>query len=327
MQTKNLLRRTLLKLAAAVALGLGAGSLATPALAADLMPIATPKLPAQKSIKIFGANIQYYEFGKAGDGKPTLVLLHGGGSSAAGDWGQVMPELAKTHHVLALDHLGFGKSDKPFIQYGIQTWVDFVGEFLREKGVKDGFMLAGESLGGWISAKYSIEALSNAPVPGPSFVLPKPGRLVLCDAAGYRDLMAPMFEKKAEGTGIGAGPSVMGQKYLLAGIFHAPKFSDEAAVRRGMAWSLAKGDSYTLSSFMASPAILNEAVDGQLGAINIPTLVVWGEHDMLVPKVFGERFAKDIAGAKLVLMPDTAHAPMIETPAAFLEAVRDFLKP
>jgi len=43
--------------------------------------------------------------------------------------------------------------------------------------------------------------------------------------------------------------------------------------------------------------------------------------------VFGERYAKDIKGAKLVVMPDTAHAPMIETPAAFLNAVRDFLKP
>ena len=311
--------------ATAVAVAAATATLALPAQAADLNAVAGPKLPAQKSIKIFGANIQYYEFGRADDGKPTLVLLHGGGSSAAGDWGQVMPELAKTHHVLALDHLGFGKSDKPFIQYGIQTWVDFLGEFLREKKVADGFMLSGESLGGWIAAKYSIQALGNAPVPGPSFVLPKPGRLVLADAAGYRDLFAPMLEKKDNG--IGAGPSVMGQKFLLAGIFHNPKMSDETAVRRGMAWSLAKGDSYTLNSIMSNPAILNEAVDGQLGAINIPTLVVWGEHDKLVPMVFGERYAKDIKGAKLVVMPDTAHAPMIETPAAFLNAVRDFLKP
>jgi len=306
-------RRQWLALAAATAL-------TGPALAA------APALPAQKTLKLFGARIRYHELGRPG-AKPTLVLLHGLGSSAAGDWGQVMPQLAKTHHVLALDHLGFGNSDKPFIQYGIQIWVDFLGEFLREKKVAD-FMLMGESLGGWIAAQYTLQALRGTAI-GASFALPRPTRLVLCDAAGFREALSWRFDKPAAPDAVpsrvGAGPSLAGEKALLARIFRAPSFNTEDAIRRGMGWSLSKGDSHTIASVYADPAILNESVDGQLGEITIPTLVVWGEHDELLPLKLGQRFAAEIPGARLAVVAGSGHAPMIETPQAFLAVLGDFL--
>lgn len=285
-------------------------------------------LPAQKTLTLFGARIRYHELGRPG-AKPTLVLLHGLGSSAAGDWGQVMPQLAETHHVLALDQLGFGNSDKPFIQYGIQIWVDFLGEFLREKKVAD-FMLMGESLGGWIAAQYTLQALRGeaGQTIGASFTLPRPTRLVLCDAAGFREALGWRFDKPAGAPApsrVGAGPSLAGEKALLARIFHAPSFNTETSIRRGLGWSLSKGDSHTIASVYADPAILNESVDGQLGEIGIPTLVVWGQHDELLPLALGQRFAAEIPGARLVVVPDSGHAPMIETPKAFLAALGDFL--
>ena len=290
-------------------------------------PTLAAALPAQKTLKLFGARIRYYELGRPG-AKPTLVLLHGLGSSAAGDWGQVMPQLAKTHHVLALDLLGFGNSDKPFIQYGIQIWVDFLGEFLREKKVTD-FMLMGESLGGWIAAQYTLQALRGDAI-GASFALPRPARLVLCDAAGYREALSWRFDKPAAvpdapPSRVGAGPSLAGEKALLARIFRAPSFNTEDAIRRGMGWSLSKGDSQTIASVYADPLILNESVDGQLSEVTIPTLIVWGAHDELLPLKLGQRFAAEIPGARLVIVPDTGHAPMIETPQAFLAALGDFL--
>ncbi len=293
-------------------------------------------LPAPKTVKLFGARIRYHELG-AGRGKPVLVLLHGLGSSAAGDWGAVMPELARTHHVLAPDQLGFGGSDKPFIPYGIQIWVDVLGEFLRAKGVADDFALMGESLGGWVAAQYAVQAL-RGDAAGPSFVLPKPGRLVLCDAAGFRETMASRFEpppaaasaapSRASTAGAGGGgPSLAGEKALLGRIFRSPAFSTDAEVRRGLAWSLSKGDSHTIAAFGANPAILDEAIDGQLGDITVPTLVVWGAHDALVPLALGERWAREIPGARLVVVPAVGHAPMIEAPQAFLAALGDFLMP
>ena len=287
---------------------------------------AAPRLPAQKTLTLFGARIRYHELGERGR-QPTLVLLHGLGSSAAGDWGQVMPRLARTHHVLAPDQLGFGNSDKPFIPYGVQTWVDFLGEFLREKKVGE-FVLMGESLGGWIAAQYTLQALRGEAV-GASFVLPKPSRLVLADAAGLRDgANEPRSENPAPAASApGPGPSLAKQKALLASIFHAPSFSSEESVRRGMGWSLSKGDSHTIASVLDNPAFANDSLDGRLAGITIPTLVVWGEYDQLIPLAKGRRLAAEIPGARLVVVPDAGHAPMIETPSAFLAALGNFLEP
>jgi len=321
-------RRGWLALAAAAAVSTSASVLAGPVFAG------VPRLPAQKTLTLFGARIRYHELGERAR-RPTLVLLHGLGSSAAGDWGQVMPQLARTHHVLAPDQLGFGNSDKPFIPYGIQTWVDFLGEFLREKKVGE-FVLMGESLGGWIAAQYTLQALRGEAV-GASFVLPRPSRLVLADSAGLRDSLdeakadrAPSAPASAASGGVpmpGPGPSLAKQKALLASIFHAPAFSSEDAVRRGMAWSLAKGDSHTIAAVLDNPAVMNDSLDGRLGGITVPTLVVWGQYDELIPLSKGRRMAAEIPGARLVVVPDAGHAPMIETPAAFLAALGDFLQP
>ncbi|TWB63622.1 pimeloyl-ACP methyl ester carboxylesterase [Nitrospirillum viridazoti] len=274
-----------------------------------------------QTIRLFGASIKYYEAGQG----PTLVLVHGLGSSATGDWGKVMADLAKTHHVLALDQLGFGASDKPMIDYAIQTWVDFLGEFLRQKKVTD-FTLMGESLGGWISAQYTIQALDGIAA-DPAFALPKPTRLVLCDAAGRHDTMAKAFGPKP--TGADAPPpaaSLAGQKAMLGAIFHDPRWSNgPAALKRGFAWSLSKGDAWTIHAVYSNPALLNETVDGKLKDITIPTLVVWGAEDKLLPPADGQFYADGIPGAKLVTIPDSGHAPMIETPKAFLAAVEPFL--
>src|SRR5450631_169692 len=92
----------------------------------ETLAAGTAELPGQKTVAIFGQRIAYYE---AGSG-PTVVLLHGLGSNAAADWGACIAPIAARHHVLAPDQLGFGASDKPMVDYGIQTWVDMLGEFI-----------------------------------------------------------------------------------------------------------------------------------------------------------------------------------------------------
>ncbi len=273
-----------------------------------------PDLSAPRSTVLFGQKILYYDVGAG----PTVVLLHGLGSSAKGDWGRCIPALSAHHRVLALDQLGFGGSDKPFIDYGIQTWVDFLGEFLRER--KPGsFTLAGESLGGWIAAQYAIQALGSAPAAGPAFALPKPSRLILADAAGHLGLAKKVSENS------GGVASLAGAKALLSSVFHGAAWRTDDAVRSDFAWSLGKGDTWTIHAFSSNPAIRAEAVDGKLGAITIPTLVVWGQYDGLVPLEDGKDFAARIAGARLVVIPDCGHAPCIENPRAFLDAIQPFL--
>jgi pimeloyl-ACP methyl ester carboxylesterase len=296
-------------------LAIGAALLAP----ARASPTPEADLPAQKTATLFGAAIRYYDLGSG----PVVVLVHGLGSSAKGDWGKVMLPLAQTHRVLALDQLGFGNSDKPQIDFGIQTWVDFLGEFLRQNQVSD-FTLVGESLGGWISAQYTIQALRGVAA-GPSLALPKPSRLVLSDSAGLHATMQRLFAPPAAGKKRVVDASLAGEKQLLASVFYSPSYHTDQALRDGLAWSLAKGDAWAIRA-VRNPALLNETVDGQLGAITIPTLVIWGAHDSLLPLKDGRYFAARIRGAEFKIIADSGHAPMIETPDAFLAALQPFLR-
>jgi pimeloyl-ACP methyl ester carboxylesterase len=270
-------------------------------------------LPAQKSATVFGQSIRYIDVGSG----PVVVLLHGLGSSGPGDWGRVILPLSAHHRVLAPDLLGFGASDKPLIDYRIQTWVDFVGEFLRQANVTH-FTLVGESLGGWISAQYAIQSLGGVSA-GDSFVLPRPDRLVLCDAAGHAHHggAAPAFPLDTS--------SLEGSRNLLRAIFYGPSFSTDPAVRAFFEHSLSKGDGYTTHSFISNPGVAAEFVDGKLGGVNVPTLVIWGEHDAIVPLDDGRDYAAKIPGARMVVIPESAHAPCIEKPEAFLAALLPFL--
>lgn len=273
-------------------------------------------LPPQHSIAVFGTKIAYYEAGSGHE----VVLIHGYGSSAKGDWGKVIPVLSQHYHVIALDLLGFGNSDKPFITYGVQTWVDVVGEFLRLKHVSH-FTLAGESLGGWIAARYAIEASRGDTPGGEDLLLPRPDRLILSDAAGVHATMSGFF---LPGHSLDGSASLNSERGLLKQVFHHPEYSADAALRPGMGWSMAKGDGWAMYSFANNRDILGETVDGELGAIAMPTLVVWGQYDALLPPHDGVFYASHIKGARLVTVPDAGHAPMIEEPEAFLKAVGDF---
>jgi pimeloyl-ACP methyl ester carboxylesterase len=270
-------------------------------------------LPARKSVAIFGQRIEYYDVGAG----PTVVLLHGLGTSAKGDWGACILPLSAKHRVLALDQLGFGASDKPLIDYGIQTWVDMLGEFLRVEGARD-FTLAGESLGGWIAAQYTIQALS-APQeePGEATQLPRPARLVLVDAAGHRHM--------AEGMSGGPGLSLASSKGLLSAIYVDPARSTDSAARTQFALSLSKGDGWTIHSIFSNRTLAAESVDDKLGGITVPTLVIWGAGDKIVPLDDGRDFAARIPGARLVIIPGSGHAPGIEKPKEFLDAIEPFI--
>jgi len=262
-------------------------------------------LPPKKTATVFGQEIRYYDVGTG----PVVVLLHGFASSASGDWGRVIGPLSAAHRVIAPDQLGFGDSAKPNTDFRVQTWVDFLGEFLRQQGITH-FTLAGESLGGWIAAQYTIQA--EAAAPGTAFALPRPDRLILCDAAGHRTPPRPKGDNPFDTT------TLEGCRRLLGLIYHDPSYTSDAFVRGFYSATFSKGDGNTTRSFMNNPAVESEFVDGKLGAISIPTLVIWGEFDVVVPLADGKDYAAKIPAAWMVVIPNAAHAPCIEAAPAFL---------
>jgi pimeloyl-ACP methyl ester carboxylesterase len=277
-------------------------------------PLLTPesKLPTRHSIPVFGQKIVYYDIGAG----PVIVLVHGFGSEARFDWGNVLMPLSQHHRVIAMDQIGFGTSDKPFIDYSIQTYVDFLGEFLRTQNVHE-FTLVGESLGGWISAVYTIEALAPANT-GPN-ALPRPSRLVLSDAAGMsaahitsQSMPIPIAGTLADAHGV-------------AIVFHDKSRVTDDFVREAWAMKMKANDGFTERSIWSNPRIATEVVKDRIGSISVPTLVVWGGDDELVSLEQGRAYAAGIPGAKLVIVPDCGHGPAIEKPREFLAAVIPFI--
>jgi pimeloyl-ACP methyl ester carboxylesterase len=85
------------------------------------------------------------------------------------------------------------------------------------------------------------------------------------------------------------------------------------------------GDGYTIATFLASARRNEDTIDGQLGKLAVPTLIVWGEQDRLIPLAQGRRFARDIRGSTLHVIPDCGHVPQFECPEAFNQALLHFL--
>jgi pimeloyl-ACP methyl ester carboxylesterase len=260
--------------------------------------------PEEKTVAVFGQTIHYWDVGSG----PVVVLVHGLGSRKESDWGRVFAPLSQKYRVFAPDQIGFGQSDKPVIDYSIQTYVDFLNEFLHQlKIVKAS--LVGESLGGWISALYSLETGSDA------HMVPVE-KLVLVDAAGLKqDKPIPDLN-----------PSTLAaQRNLLQVVFYDSSWVTDELVKKDLTERIAANISYTVRSILSNPVLPAERLDGKLANIHVPTLVVWGKQDALLPIESGERYSKEIPGAKLVSIDKCGHVPPIEKTTEFLAAVTAFL--
>jgi pimeloyl-ACP methyl ester carboxylesterase len=259
--------------------------------------------PGDKTIAVFGQSIHYFDLGSG----PVVVLVHGLGSRKE-DWLPVLEPLAQKYRLLVPDQIGFGKSDKPLLDYSIQTYVDFLNEFLRQLKVEKA-SLVGESLGGWISGLYAVELADGAHL----IALDK---LVLVDAAGLKqDTPIPNLNPS----------SLAAMRGLMEAVFYDTSWLNEDALRKIFTDKLSVHDGYTVRSLMANPMLATERLDDRLGKIKTPTLVVWGKQDKLLPIAAGERYAAGIAGAKLVSFEKCGHVPPIEKTEEFVAAVTAFL--
>ena len=263
-----------------------------------------PAAPASKVAVVFGQKIQYIEEGSG----PVVVLLHGLGGNGT-NWAFNIPALAQKFRVIAPDQVGFGRSDKPLINYRIATYVDFLDKFLSELKVERA-TLVGNSMGGWIAARYALKYPT------------KVDRLVLVDSAGF----APPKEFDVEALA-GLNPSTRDEMKRLAGlVFSNPMFKTDAAVDVLLAQRLSAGDGYTIQRLVESIHRGDDMLDGKLSAIRQPVLVVWGREDGLTPLAReGEKFRRELPSAQFVVFDGCGHVPQVETAAEFNAAVLKFL--
>jgi pimeloyl-ACP methyl ester carboxylesterase len=261
--------------------------------------------PPGKEATVYGMKIHYVE---AGSGA-AVVLLHGLGGSAQ-NWAFNTDALAQKFRVIVPDQLGFGRSDKPYTNYRVGTYVDFLDGFLKELKIERA-SLVGNSLGGWIAAAYTIAHPE------------KVERLVLVDAAGFAP--PPDFDMNSLA---GLNPSTReGMKLLASLVFYNKQlFTSDLAIDLALKARLMAGDGYTIHSLNESIARREDMLDNRLSAIKQPTLIVWGRDDGLTPLAeYGERFKKEIKGSQLLVFEQCGHVPQIEKAVEFNAALLKFL--
>jgi len=255
-----------------------------------------------KFATVYGAKIHFVE---AGTGAP-LILIHGLADDVA-VWDSVIPPLAASFRVIALDQIGFGRSDKPLLSYRVSTFVDFLDGFLNELKIKRA-SLVGNSLGGWVAAAFTLAHPERVE------------RLVLSDAAGYAALAKTMDPRALSALRLASRDDI---RYLGPLTFHDKQFYED--VDLAFKQRLATGDSYTVGRILDSMIRGEDVLDGRLGAIHKPTLIVWGREDRLIPLNFAERFHKEITGSRLEVIDNCGHMPHVECPEKFNTAVLQFL--
>jgi pimeloyl-ACP methyl ester carboxylesterase len=112
---------------------------------------------------------------------------------------------------------------------------------------------------------------------------------------------------------------------LMQAIFYDTSWLTEDALRKVFTDKLSVHDGYTVHSLLSNPALASERMDNQLANIKVPTLVLWGKQDTLLPIAAGERYAAGISGAKLIGFEKCGHVPAIEKTEEFLAVVNSFL--
>ena len=267
-----------------------------------------PAPPLEKEARVYGQKIHYLESGSSG---PVVILLHGLGVDS-NQWRFTLPTLGG-FHVYAPDQIGFGKSDKPALNYRVQTLVDFLDGFYRQAGIQKA-TLVGNSMGGWVAAAFALAHPD------------KVEKLVLVDAAGYSQERwngPPVTREEL----LKLNPATLGGVRELLGLILANQMLvNDSSVQAGFTQRLAAGDGHVVNAMIESILRSEDFLDGKLGALKIPTLIVWGREDRLLPVAVGEAFAKDITGAKLTVLDKCGHIPHVECFMPFTKVLADFLR-
>ncbi len=258
-----------------------------------------------KTVTVFGANIHYVDAGDAA--KPNVILLHGLGGNTT-NWQFNVAVLAANYHVIALDQVGFGKSDKPMLKYRVGIYVDFLDKFMSELKIEKA-SLVGNSMGGWVAGLMAIKYPNRVE------------KVVLADAAG---IIPANFN---EGDVYQLNNSTRDEiRANLKRIFATPALqNNEALVDQFMTARVTVGDGGTINSLIESIKRKEDFLNDRLGEIKKPTLIVWGKQDGLLPVADAYTFNKGITGSELVIFDACGHAPQVEKASDFNKAVLEFL--
>lgn len=261
-------------------------------------------------LRVEGVRSDYVQLGPyrihylaGGQGKP-LVLVHGLGGRAQ-DWALLIPTLMRHgYRVYALDLLGFGESQRPDVDYSIALQTAVLSQFFDSQhlGRVD---LGGWSMGGWIALKFTLAHPEQV------------RRLVVFDSAGLD--FTPAFDPAL------FHPASVAQAqeflaWLTPQASRIPRFMARDMIREvhPHAWVVDRA----MKSMLSRVDILN----GKLGAIPAPVLIVWGKQDILVPLFCADEMHREMPQSSLELFDGCGHLAPVECHDRIMPQVLRFLE-
>ena len=241
---------------------------------------------------------------------PCLLLLHGIGSNSR-SFRHQLADLSDSYTVVAWDAPGYGRSDDPVVPFSLADLADRAASLLDELAVERAYVL-GVSMGGVIAQLVyhrhptRVQSMILADTNPGGGGLPEPERSARVQARlealerlgprGMASVRAPVLLRPD------APPDILAEvTEIMAEV--------RPAGYRAAAIALGQTDLTAL-----------------LHCIDVPTLVIHGEHDRVVPPETGQKLAETIPGARFVLIPQAGHVANQEQPTAFNAAVRQFLE-
>lgn len=256
----------------------------------------------------------YYEVHGSG---PPLLLIAGVGYGCW-FWHKLVRELEDSFQVIIYDNRGSGQSDQPQGPYTVPMLAADTAGLLDALDL-EGLSVVGHSLGGFIAQELAVSR--------PELV----GKLILASTNHGGMKVIPITPEALEvltnregdplelvkrGIEIGCAPGY-GERhpevvkelidYRFTNPVPLPQYQAQVAAGAGTA------------------AYTDDQVEDRMGSIQVPTLILFGEHDRVVPPGNAELMAEKIAGAQVVILSDTGHIFPIENPPAAADAIRNFI--
>ncbi len=270
--------------------------------------------PPSQFIEVDGMQVHLRDEGPRDDPIP-IVLLHGT-SASLHTWDGWAQSLRGQRRVIRFDLPAFGLTGPhPNNDYSVAAYVRFVGGVANKLGVKQ-FVLVGNSLGGqiaWATALAQPQRVS---------------KLVLVDAAGYpfQSSSVPIGFRIARVPGL----RVLMEHVLPRGIvassvrnvYGDPEKVTSELIDRYYDLTLRSGNRQALAYRLDQRMSGDEA---HIKDLKLPTLILWGAKDKLIPLDNAQRFASDIQASKLVVFDTLGHVPHEEDAQKTVEAFKEFL--
>lgn len=281
----------------------------------------TTERPGTTTVEVGGRTVRVASLGPAHPAGKPIVLLHGLGGYLE-EWAEAQQALAQHHAVHALDLPGFGRS-QPLDHPTLPSLARHLLATLDELGITEPIHLAGNSLGGAIAMQVAVEAPDRV------------ATLVLANSAGFgkqvtiglRLLGVPLL-----GRLLLRERSARQVRMNMKNRFHDPAFATEERVALETEFARREGAVESFTAVARTMGTWRGVRPGwrrrllqSLSKLRIPTLIVWGAHDRILPPAQIIAAARALPHARTHLFPETGHMPQIERTEEFTALVREFV--